>query len=98
MISTDDLQQVVHELGGTIGFELELIEESVFGEGEFASATARSPRRSEAARLVSLEMLAKIQISPGTAGGAACWVVKGWEADIYEEWTGLERLADEDAT
>ena len=27
------------------------------------------------------------------AGGASHWVAREWEADIYEEWTGLERLS-----
>ena len=27
--------------------------------------------------------------------GASRWIAQGWEADVHEEWTGLERL-DED--
>ncbi len=88
MISTEDLQRLVRDLGNAIGFELELVEESLIVEGEYLATTARSLKPSTAWRPVILEAL---KLDPGRQG-ASRWVAKGWEADVYEEWTGLERL------
>lgn len=127
MTSSDDPRQLVRDLGQACGFELELVEESIFvTERVSFSATARSPQRSSASRAVFLEALAKIQIAPTEDGGTETWALVfffvngqrvappemchmtlrldragdgtsqwesvGWEADVHEEWTGLERL------
>lgn len=28
-------------------------------------------------------------------GGVSRWMVRGWEDDVYEEWTGAEHLEDD---
>lgn len=69
------LPQLVHDLGEACGFDLTLVEESVFAEGVFIAATARSPRRSRAARLVTMEALAKIMITQNDADEWETWAL-----------------------
>lgn len=68
MTIVEALPQLVQDLGEACGFDLTLVEESVFAEGVFIAATARSPRRSPAARPVFIEALAKIMITQNDGG------------------------------
>ena len=75
MSIVEALPQLVQDLGKACGFELTLVEESVFVEGVFIAATARSPRRSPATRPVFMEALAKIMITQNDAGEWETWAL-----------------------
>src|SRR4051812_32731843 len=75
MTIVEALPQLAHALGEACGFDLTLVEESVFAEGVFIAATARSPSRSQAARPVVMEALAKIMITQNDAGGWETWAL-----------------------
>jgi hypothetical protein len=91
MLTNDFIEQLIQDLGEACGLPLILIAGSWATDGVFASATARSWQRAAPAGF-NHRMLCW---QPGD-GGVVRWQVRGWEADVYEEWTESDRLDDDE--
>ncbi|AKT39463.1 hypothetical protein [Chondromyces crocatus] len=121
MFTNEIARQRVADLGAACGHPLTLIEESVWSEGPFGSASAASGELSPAGSLLGMNLRAHLTVTaneggatdlwalifvhvngarvapPGadylmlkweTADGEGSrWVARGWEADVYGEWS-----------